>query len=49
MAYANFISVDKNFVPQTDISQTNFVRITEAAKESSANRGNGLHNASMPR
>ena len=43
MAYVNFISVDRNFVPQTDISQANFVRITEAAKESGANGGNGLH------
>ena len=43
MAYINFISVDRNFVPQTDISLTNFVRITEAAKESGANGGNGLH------
>ena len=42
MEYVNFISVDRNFVPQTDISQTNFVRITEAAKESGANGGNGL-------
>ena len=43
IAYVNFISVDRNFVLQTDISQTNFVRITEAAKESGANGGNGLH------
>ena len=43
MAHVNFISVDRNFVPQTDISQTNFVRITEAAKDSGANGGNGLH------
>jgi len=43
MAYVNFISVDRNFVPQTDISLTNFVRIIEAAKESGANGGNGLH------
>jgi RHS repeat-associated protein len=43
MAYVNFISVDKNFVPQTDVSLTNFVRIIEAAKESGANGGNGLH------
>ena len=43
LAYVNFISVDRNFVPQTDISQTNFVRITEAAKESGAIGGNGLH------
>jgi len=43
MAYVNFISVDRNFVPQTDISQANFVRITEAAKYSGANGGNGLH------
>ena len=43
MAYVNFISVDRNFVLQTDISQTNFVRITEAAKESGAIGGNGLH------
>ena len=43
MAYVNFISVDRNFVPQTDVSLTNFVRIIEAAKESGANGGNGLH------
>ena len=43
MEYVNFISVDRNFVPQTDVSQTNFVRITEAAKDSGANGGNGLH------
>jgi len=43
MAYVNFITADRNFVPQTDISQTNFVRITEAAKDSGANGRNGLH------
>ena len=36
MAYVNFISFDRNFLPQTDDTQTNFVRITEAPKKTAA-------------
>ena len=37
MAYVNFIAFDRDFIPQTDFTQTNFVRVTVAAKENGTN------------
>ena len=41
-AYLNYIMFDKNFVPIHDQSQTNFVRMTNFAKEEGLNSPNGV-------